>query len=1491
MHIAVLGPLEVRDDAGQRVAVPGAKERLLLALLAAGTPDAVSVDRLLEGLWNGDRPASARSSLHVHLVRLRSALEPQRPRGSPGRYVVRRGAGYSLAAAGDELDALGVGELVSRGRALLAAGDAARAAEALTAALDLWRGDPYEDWPDAPFAAAERMRLGELRAGAHTALLEAQLALGMHAEVVGDLRGLLATDPLREDLWRLLVLALYRSGRQGDALAALQRARRVLADELGADPGPDLRALEQAVLAQDPALDAPAAVGPRLPEGPPPAGPRPTVTVCPYKGLATYQASDAGLFHGRERMVTRLVARLVDVPLVAVSGSSGAGKSSLVRAGLLPALAQGALPGSEAWTAVVVTPGSHPVDALTSLAGDDPPAAPVVLVCDQFEELWAPGVHPGERAAFLDTVQGLLDDGVVVRCVVAVRGDHVGRLAEHAAFAERLGSAMVLVPPLNEAELRDVVREPAAAVGLTVEDELVNAVVADVLGRPGALPLLSTALVGTWERRRGDRLTLAGYLEAGGVAGSLTSAAEEAWAALDEEQREAARRLLVRLADTDEGGALVRHPARLEELDLDGDRGAMRRTVIDAFVARRLLTLDGERLDVTHEALLTGWPRLTRWLEEDAAGRAVRRHLTPAAQEWQRRGRPEDELYRGARLGAALDWAGAAEAELTAGEREFLDASKERADAELRAAQQRARTEAGGRRRLRWLAGGLAAVLVIALVTAVLAVRSQRLADRATAVAEDTSLAADANRLAALSGTAESLDLTYLLAAQGFRLQDTPETRDALLASLVDHRRVIRTQTFGGGGPLGSLADGGRTMFIGNALTGQVFSWPVDSPDPPRLLEDAGQGWEGWRVTAASPTEPLLLTAGADESGLWVRTVDADGAVREVLESAKVAGEPIGAAVLPDGRRARLLVAEAGDAPRATWRLIEVDLVDGERRETAVRGTAPGPLDEILKAVLSDDGTTAVLSGSSRTVVFADLDSGRQVPVEAPTDDPATYFEYRALPTGAALLGSDGDVRLYDRSGRIRQQFHALPGQMNDLDIAPDGTWGVTTGEEGAITLWNIDAATGRWSESETLAGARGVVGTAMIDPSGDRLYTLSSDGMLVVWDVSPSGGFGAPRPGLDGRWITDEPAVVESGALVVVPTRPFGSEASREMPYHGRGTAEVAATFLDARTGRVVDEIPIGKTLEPSWSGASVAVSPDGSLIAVTSGLALTVLDAATRAEVTRLPVPAAGARSESGSLPEGIVGPVAWSDDGSRLFVGLQAVDLVDSSIYPFRAERGGTLAAVDRRTWHVTDTASLFVIPEALAVSPDGATVVAGGGTGDALQVVDTATLEPRTTVRLRGVDEPADLSFSPDGRLLLAGGGDLHVIDPATWRAKEPAKTSLVAGVLQIEWLPDRRTVVLSGSGSSITFFDVVRGVVRTAPLPTSADGRRTPSFLVPGPTDEVAVLGDHDWVMSYPTTPPAWLRAACGITGRDLTRAEWERYLPGREYRATCSDLG
>jgi DNA-binding SARP family transcriptional activator len=226
MRIAVLGPLEVRRDTGEPVAVPGAKERLLLAALAAGAPGAVSTDSLVETLWDGDAPPSARKSLQAHVVRLRSSLEPDRPKGSTGRYVVRRGTGYALTLDRASIDRLAIGDLAARGHARLASGEPAEAERQLGAAADLWRGTPYADWPDADFAAGERARLEEIHAGAVAGVLESRLQLGRHAEVLPELERLVAAHPLREDWWRLLVLALYRAGRQADALAAVRGSGR-----------------------------------------------------------------------------------------------------------------------------------------------------------------------------------------------------------------------------------------------------------------------------------------------------------------------------------------------------------------------------------------------------------------------------------------------------------------------------------------------------------------------------------------------------------------------------------------------------------------------------------------------------------------------------------------------------------------------------------------------------------------------------------------------------------------------------------------------------------------------------------------------------------------------------------------------------------------------------------------------------------------------------------------------------------------------------------------------------------------------------------------------------------------------------------------------------------------------------------------------------------------------------------------------------------------
>ena len=1471
MRIAVIGPLEVQSDDHAPVPVPGAKERLLLAALAAGAPGVVRMDELAETLWDGDPPANARKFLQIHVVRLRSSLEPDRPRGSSGRFVLRRGLGYALAVPREGLDALCLTDLAGRGHAMLASGRPEEAAREFEAAIGLWRGEPYADWPDARFAEAERRRITEVRAGAEAGLLEARLQLGRHAELVPELERLVAEDPLREDWWRLLALALYRAGRQADALAATRRARAVLIEELGASPGPALRHMEAAILAQDPALDGAAA-------RPAPAPSAAGTGTCPYKGLAAYQVEDAALFYGRERLVRGLVARLVDAPLLLVSGPSGAGKSSAVRAGLVPALTGGALPGSSAWRPVIMTPGASPVDALAELTGEQPPGHPVLLVCDQFEELWAPGSDPAERTAFLDTVLGLLDDGIVTRCVVVVRGDHVGRLAEHAAFTEHVGNALALVPALSETELREIVREPARDVGLQVDAELADAVVADVLGQVGALPHLSTALVGTWERRRGDRLTLAGYLEAGGVAGALTRSAESAYTSLDESRRDLARHLFVRLADTDDGGALVRRAVPLDELELMGAGGEARRAVVETFVGRRLLAVDGDRLEVAHEALLSAWPRLVRWLEDDAAGRAVRRHLAPAARDWEAGHRPDDELYRGARLSAALDWAAGPDAELTPAEQRFLDASRARADAELTAAQERADREAAGRRRTRRLAVGLAAVLSLALVATVLAVRAQQQAQQA-------SLVADANRLAALSSTAASLDVSLLLAAQAVRLADTPETQDALLAALTEPGRAEYAATFPGSDAFGAgLTDGGRTLFFANGS--EVITWDIGpSTQPEVAFEIPGL----WLTTAPSPTDDVIMAAGDNDGVYWLRIVSRDGSSHLLEDGAEVGGRPVGGTFTPDGRRVHLLVATPDDeAPdsAARWTVSDVDALDGSTRDPVSSGTIQAPVDALV-GLFSDDGSSAVLwSLDDPTVaVLIDLSQGRQTPIPAP-DRPGRVLDFRPVGSGAARLWDDGGVTLLGPDGSVRQELDVHQEPVRDVVLSPDGTWAATVGDGPLMILWDVDPSTGRWTQREQLAGHGADIRDAEVDPTGRRLVTLGLDHTVITWDMGPDAGFGESYPGLDGRWISNRPQPVPGG-LIVFPTRPGRSTTEVRGERPGKDTLSVAAVFLDPATGEVEEQVGLGDTIEVEF-GSSVAVSPDRSMVAVTWGLGTTVLDTRTHDVIEEIVLPPSGGPGPPGTgdtpLPATVVWSAGWTPDGSTLLLGAEP---------NVRTNQGGYLVPVDTTTWQPGKPIEIGGAAQTMEVSPDERLIAVATTASAGLVILDAATLEVQQQVPLSVDDRIGDLSFSRDGQFLAGGGelGMLHVFEAGTtWEYVTEAVVVQDDRLLQVEWLRDGRTVVTSGGNGKVSLFDVERGQVRGRPLRASGDPVEGYSHLVPGATDELIALSGERSGWRYPLRTADWLDEACSVVGRrDFTEAEWARYLPGRDREPTCSD--
>jgi DNA-binding SARP family transcriptional activator/WD40 repeat protein len=1476
MRIAVLGPLEVRTDDLAPVPVPGAKERLLLAALVAGAPGVVSTDSLTETLWDGDAPPSARKSLQAHVVRLRSALEPDRPRGSSGRHVVRRGVGYALAVDRDAVDWMRLTDAAGRGRAQLSSGDAEVAAATLAAALDLWRGEPYADWPDVPFAEAERRRLTEVRSTVHAGLLEARLALGGHAEVVADLERLVTVEPLRENWWRLLMLALYRTGRQADALAAARRARSLLAEELGTDPGPALRAMETAVLTQDPELDL---VASRAPRG---GAPVAVAERCPFMGLAAYEAADAPLFQGRARLVSALVGRLVDAPVVVVSGPSGAGKSSVVRAGVVPALAGGALRGSRDWRPLVVTPGRSPVDILAPLTGENPPEVPVLLVCDQLEELWAPGIDPHERAAFLDTVLGLVDDGIVVRCVAVVRGDHTGRLAEHPSLAERLGGAFVLVPPLTDPELREIVREPARAVGLDVEPELLDAVVADVLGRAGALPLLSTALVGTWERRRGHLLTLAGYLDAGGVSGALARTAEAAYAAIDDEARADARRLLVRLADVDDGGSLVRRPLPLAELDLDAAPRSWR-GVVETFVDRRLLSVDGSHLEVTHEALLTGWPRLARWLEDDAAGRAVRRRLAPAAREWAAGDRPADELYRGARLAAALDWAAGDDARPTQLEREFLAASQERAGAELREAREQVVRERQARRRTRRLATGLAAVLVAALVATVLAVRFQQDADARATQAERLSRVADANRLAALADAAGSVDVSLLLGAQAVRLAASPEAENGLLGSLLSRRRALAVGTVRDPAVGSTLSRGALYLDDGRSLS----VWPVSSTAEREPASRPVGTWGRWVAADGSPTDDRLVGAGADIYGrMWVRLLAPDGDTTVLLDAGEAAGRPLDVTFGADGRRVLLLAAADGvDGDPGTWWVTEFDLVGGTRQETGVGGTLPvgqGP----PRADISDDGRTAVLSDpAGGSGILVDLSGGQQVLFQIPARGVAATG-FRALDAGAAQLWTDGMVTRYGPDGRVIEQVTVGPDAVLDVVVPPDGTWAAAVDGGGRVTIWNVEPATARWTPRTSFLGHDGEVGNAEVTGDGEGLITVGADERMVAWDVTTRGAFGTRLGDGGDQRLVAAPQVVEPGRVVAALTRPVGdAEANGAGPWPGGA----AVSFFDLRTGDVVGSVPLVEPHTVSRSAITsvdsdepilaMAVAPDRRRIAVTTGGTVTVIDTRSRESVGRFDLPADGMTTPDGDpLPAAPILSLAWTSDSSRLILGTGRFAI---------NEPLGALVRVDPSTGEVDAREPLAGVPDAITAHPHDGTLAVTDLNG-AVRLVDEASLAAGRYVASVHRFRVISLAFSPDGRqLVLADNADrLYVLDPVRGGATQH---QFDWELLQAEWLADSRTMALSSSDGSVRLYDPVAREVLFPAFSASDDGRPAHVHLVATAGELLALSGERPG-RRWPLDPEIWVREACAVVGRDFSRAEWEHYLPDRPYRRTCTDL-
>jgi basic membrane lipoprotein Med (substrate-binding protein (PBP1-ABC) superfamily)/DNA-binding SARP family transcriptional activator len=741
MEFQVLGPLVVRRD-GEPIDLGPRQQQAVLALLIINANQLVPVARIQQEIW-GDDAEGKENALRVYVSRLRSALEPDRARGESSM-LETRGAAYQLNLDTDRLDAVFFESEVARGRDLLETNPGA-AAEALRSALDMWTGDAYVEFAYEDFSQVERHRLGETRVAAIEDRVAADLAMGLSGELVSELEVLRDLHPLRETLSCHEALALYRSGRPAEALRAIGRFRRHVGEELGIDPSPRLLRLEEQILLHDdsiqPRVDAETGWDGRLVEA-----------ANPYKGLRAFGLDDAASFFGRDALVAELLRALgAGQHLVTLVGASGSGKSSVVRAGLVPALAKGAIDGSDGWLVAHMMPGDHPFAELeaallrTTINGPDSlteqledqtagllraalrvlpeDSSRLVLVIDQFEELFTLVEDGDVRDRFLSNlVTAVNDPRGRISVLLTLRADFYGHSLHHPEFGARVGNGVVNVTQLRAEELEAAAIGPAGLAGVTLEPALLGQLITDVGHQPGALPLFQYSLTELFDRRSGDTLTAASYRSMGGLDGALHRRATNIYEEFDAAQQEATRQLFLRLVAISEHGHHSRRRVGAREVvSLTPDVATMQH-VIAQLGAHRLLSFDSDKLtgaptvEVAHEALLTSWTTLSEWI--DAGREDLRRHgsLSTAMREWQLADEDPSYLLPAARLAEYRSWSAASAMALNDAERRYLDAGDELVEQLQATEQRRVRDEATSRRRLWGLVGALAAALGIAAI-------------------------------------------------------------------------------------------------------------------------------------------------------------------------------------------------------------------------------------------------------------------------------------------------------------------------------------------------------------------------------------------------------------------------------------------------------------------------------------------------------------------------------------------------------------------------------------------------------------------------------------------------------------------------------------------------------------------------------------------------------------------------------------------------------